>query len=161
MLYRTRSLRTFLTPRYFLGLRTDQFVCPIYSTPFDVSYVPYEIIRSVGQKRPNSSNSITFDPDRNLRFWVDHWRGNFHVHSFLSFTTVSLNSSVQCRSNISDLGGTQVQQSFRSRRNTYAAVCCFCAFPPHIMCRIFLYIQKRFNIPNSLINTTRASSPQI
>ena len=51
-------------PRYFLVLRTEQFVCPIYSTPFDVSYVPYEIIQSDSQsKRPISRNSITFDPD--------------------------------------------------------------------------------------------------
>ena len=38
-----------LNPAVFLGLRTDQFVCPIYSTPFDVGYVPYEIIQSNSQ----------------------------------------------------------------------------------------------------------------
>ena len=45
----------------------------------------------------------------------------------------------------SDLGGTHVQQSFRSRRNICAAVFCV-PFPPIFMFRIFLYIQKRFNM---------------
>ena len=48
-------------------------------------------------------------------------------------------------SDISGLGGTHVQQSFRSRRNICAAV--FCApFPPKFMYRIFLYTQKQFNM---------------
>ena len=63
--------------------------CPIYSTPFDVSYVPYEIIHSDSQsKRPISRNSTTFDPDRILKFWIDDWTGNFHAHWFSSRAAV-------------------------------------------------------------------------
>jgi len=43
--------------------------------------------------------------------------------------------SVKCSSNISDLGGTHVQQSFSSRRNTYAAV--FYVPFPRILCAAF------------------------
>ena len=65
LLYRMKMLRTLKTPLYFFELRTEQFVCPIYSTPFDVSYVPYEIIQSDSHsKRPISRNSITFDASR-------------------------------------------------------------------------------------------------
>ncbi len=47
-------------------------------------------------------------------------------------------------SDILGLGGTHVQQSFRSRRHICAAL--FCVLLPQIfMCRIFLYIQKQFN----------------
>ena len=48
-------------------------------------------------------------------------------------------------SSLLGLGGTHVQQSFRSRRNICAAVFCV-LFPPIFMCRIFLYIQKQFNM---------------
>ena len=48
-------------------------------------------------------------------------------------------------SDISGLGGTHVQQSFRSRRNICAAVFCM-PFPQIFMSRIFLYIQKQFNL---------------
>ena len=85
LLYRMKLLRTFWTPQYFLGLRTEQFLCPIYSTPFDVSYVPYEIIQS---DRPITRNGITFDPDRILGFWIDDWTGNFHAHWFSSRAAV-------------------------------------------------------------------------
>ena len=57
-------------------------------------------------------------------------------------------------SDISGLGGTHVQQSFRSRRNICAAV--FCApFPQIFMCRISLYIQKQFNMSLHVLSTPR------
>ena len=123
-----------LDPRYFLGLRTDQFVCPIYSTPFDV-------IQSV-------ENGPTVQSEKQHNFWS---RSNFEVLSRplirkFSRAFVFEQYFSQSVSNISDLGGTHVQQSFRSRRNICAAVF-YMPFPPILCgCRHFMYVQKRFNI---------------
>ena len=63
--------------------------------------------QTVSQKRPISRNSITFDPDRILGFWIDRWTGNFQAHWFTSRAAVQQ---------------SYYQRYFRSRRNTCAAV---------------------------------------
>ena len=62
----------------------------------------------------------------------------------VGFQAVQQSNSRIC-SSLLGLGGTHVQQSFRSRRNICAAVFCV-PFPPIFMCRIFLCIQKQFNM---------------